>query len=229
MDYKSKIKMTAIIGVVIIIIIFILMIMFVSGNKGKGIKKVSTNSTNTSSIVNDEKVEDISLEDIQSLAIKEGYLVKVSEDCSFEDIIEVEENDKEFIDYTFDNGFAYLLYKNKTEILVYSLNLLKSNYPKETVFESSEYDYAGDFEVLDGKIYYVTEAEEIFEYDTKQNKGKTISDEGIKVSKNSLIIDKTQKNIFFMGKDENETSNMYKINVETLDVSAIISGFNLRK
>ena len=225
MDYKSKIKMTAIIGVVIIIVIFILMIMFVSGNKGKGIKKASTNSTKTSS-VNDEKVEDISLDDIQSLAIKGGYLVKIDKDCKSENIIKLEEDNKEFIDYAFDNGFAYLLYKDKSKILVYNLNLLKSNYPREIVFEDAEYNYAAGFEVLDEKIYYVTREKEIFEYDINENNGKTILSEEIKVAQNSLIIDKCQKNMFFMGKDENEVSNMYKINMETLELSAIINGFS---
>lgn len=238
MDYKTKIKVAAVIGVVIIAIIFIIMIVFVKNNNTntniptKTQSNTTDNNSNGSETEDDKKEESttLSLDSVSSLAIKDEYLVKVNNDVTSENIIKLEDSeDKKYIDYTYSNSKAYLLYKevidSSEKLVVYSLDLLKSNYPTEKILVQDEYNYGKDLTFANDKIYYITLDNNIFEYSIAEEAEKDLLDNTFKVSNGSLKIDSANNIAYFIA-SENSELGIYKMNLGTNERERIINGFS---
>lgn len=236
MEKKTKIKVALVLAIVIIAIIFILMILFVQGNNDKKnsipTKTSSANDVNSSSDdENDDSDlgEDITLDDVESLAMIENTLVKVKSDSTYEIIKDFDEDsEKTFVDYTFDNDKAYVVYSYESDEItkngIYSIDLLKSNYPEELIYESDSDDYLGDIIVNDNKIYYTNTDKSIVEYSIDEEALNIVSKDGMQVTVGSLAINKL-KNILYYIATLDEKEAIYSVELGTSQTSVIINGF----
>jgi hypothetical protein len=239
MEKKTKIKVAIVLAIIIIAIVLILMILFVkenSTNQNDIPTKVPTTSLTDNSLTDDlennngnDLVEELNLDDVESLAISSNTLVKIKSDASCEIVKEFGSDlEKNYIAYTYDDSKAYVVYSYETEFgyvnRVYSIDLLQSDYPEELVYESETPDYADDLIVSDGKIYYTTISKTIVEYSINEEALKTISPDEALVTAGTLAIDK-DKNILYYIAASNGASAIYSVNLGTSKTTTILNGF----
>lgn len=173
-------------------------------------------------------VQQLRLNGIYSLAIKDNSLVKIKEDRSCEVIKKFDNKDRKFLNYTYYDKMAYVMFEdtknNKNQ--VYSIDLLNSSYPEKMIFETDK-NYGGkDFEVIDNKIYYTTLNRNIVEYDMESDSTALLLQDNFKVSIGSLETNKDNKDVYYIAKNE-DSSNVYKLNTETKQTETIINGFSV--
>jgi len=237
MDNKTKIKVAIVIGVVIIALIFIGMIFFVEENRGDNpnipTKSVVSDNTNTIQNKNEaiDEGKDITIEDTYSLALKDDFLVKIKDDFTSENVLNIadKEDDEEYWAFSYDEGIAYLLYFNEKDTfkpIIYSVDLLKSNYPKKKVVELDEKYCGMDFNVYNNKIYYSTVNDNILEYSINEEKMSYLLDEDSQVVRGSLEIDKENNLIYYIA-EKNNSCAVYKMDLGTNESELIISGFSI--
>lgn len=238
MESKTKIKVAIVIALIIIAVIFILMVVFVKGNPPTNKNNIptktfskdgnNTGAPNNNVEDNQDEGEDITLEGITSLAIYENKLVKVKEDKSFEEVKDfgLDEN-KEIIDYTYDENKVYFVYNDKSTLrtTIYSIDLLKSNYPESLVYESDSEDYLNDLIVKENKIYYVTKDKKIIEYSINEDVRTSLISDSSSVVAGSLEISKNENKLYYIG-TENGASAVFSIDLGTGQTQELLNGFS---
>jgi len=239
MDTKTKIKVAIVSAIVIIAIIFILMIIFVKGNNGtkknKNIpNKANANSSSSNTSNNDDKNNNegktISLDDVCCLAIKDDVLVKIKDDGTSEKIKSLKNEEKIFIDYTYDSNKAYLVYTDNsqdfTKNVIYSIDLQKSNYPESLVYEANSQNYGGDLIVNGNTIYYTTVSGNLYEYNIDEEKGSELFANNTHISNGSVEISKKDNKLYFIS-ETNEITEAYSMDLTTKEITTIIKGFTI--
>ena len=231
MDKKTKVKITFVMTLVIIAIIVIIMIIFVKGNrksKNNIPTKPAIDESNSNNDLENDEGETLTLEGIDSLAILNNTLVKVKTDGSFELVKDFSYEENKFVDYTYDNENAYIVYSKTNEYpnktVIYKIDLLKSNYNQELVYESEIEDYYDDIIVNEDKIYYTTREKKIIEYSINEEIKETLLAENVEIINGSLSIDKESNKIYYIASEDGET-NIYSMDLGTFQVDKVINGF----
>ena len=116
--------------------------------------------------------------------------------------------------------------EDEEKTVVYSVNLLKSNYPTKRIFETDESYLGDDFNIYNNKIYFSTKEGNILEYSINEEKNDYLLDDNYKVVLGSTQIDKVNNFIYYIVEREG-ISEIYKMNLGTQEEDLVIKGFSV--
>lgn len=215
MENKTKVKVAVVIGIVILAVIFILMVVFVKSNKKTNNdiprKTKETSVSNSENIVDTEKdkednetnQENATLENVISLGIKDGNLVKINNDLTSTIVKKLDDN---FGEFCYGDEKAYISIKENDKCIIKELDLVKENYPEKTIFSSSDFDSINCISYYGGKLYFVTEYEQLIEYSISEEYSKNLSN---KNEVSFFVIDKNKNNMYVSYKPNGENPGIY--------------------
>ena len=230
MTYKTKIGIAIGVGFGFIIVMSIVMAVFVSNNSGTGKVAATNNVQNNSNLIenninnNESKTQELisnteiemDFEDVYSIGIKnendKDFLVKISDDLSYEDVVELNSIDG-FIGYDLQDENVYLAYNQDENSIIYSINLNVYTFSLEAELENQ---ILNSFYVYENNIYYLTTDNSIFKYNLEEK----IEEEICTPEENGTIVsfefDKENNRLFLMEnitENEQETMYVYKFNL----------------
>lgn len=231
MTYKTKIGIAIGVGFGFIIVMSIVMAVFVSNNSGTGKVATTNNVQNNSNLIenninnNESKTQELisnteiemDFEDVYSIGIKnendKDFLVKISDDLSYEDVVELNSIDG-FIGYDLQDENVYLAYNQDENSIIYSINLNDNTFSLEAELENQ---ILNSFYVYENNIYYLTTDNSIFKYNLEEK----IEEEICTPEENGTIVsfefDKENNRLFLMEnitENEQETMYVYKFNLD---------------
>lgn len=231
MTYKTKIGIAIGVGFGFIIVMSIVMAVFVSNNSGTGKVAATNNVQNNSNLIenninnNESKTQELisnteiemDFEDVYSIGIKnendKDFLVKISDDLSYEDVVELNSIDG-FIGYDLQDENVYLAYNQDENSIIYSINLNDNTFSLEAELENQ---ILNSFYVYENNIYYLTTDNSIFKYNLEEK----IEEEICTPEENGTIVsfefDKENNRLFLMEnitENEQETMYVYKFNLD---------------
>ena len=220
MDNKTKVKVAVVIGIVILAIIFIFMVIFVKGNRNAEIDTIPTkkpgayvrpgeNTTNkvSNNSTKNNSGEKVSLDEIESLGIKDNCLVKIDSSLKSTTIKELGD---EYISFCYGDSKAYIANKNgDNSCSILEIDLLKSDYPSKEVFSTDEYGTIDDLDYYGGKLYFVTENRQIIEYSIEENFMRALTNED---EASHFIIDKEKNLLYASYRPNGENCGIYVLN-----------------
>ena len=230
MTYKTKIGIAIGVGFGFIIVMSIVMAVFVSNNSGTGKVAATNNVQNNSNLIenninnNESKTQELisnteiemDFEDVFSIGIKnendKDFLVKISDDLSYEDVVELNSIDG-LIGYDLQDENVYLAYNQDESSIIYSINLNDNTFSLEAQLENQ---ILNSFYVYENNIYYLTTDNSIFKYNLEEK----IEEEICTPEENGTIVsfefDKENNRLFLMEnitENEQETMYVYKFNL----------------
>lgn len=228
MDNKTKVKVAVVIGIVVLAVIFIFMVIFVKGNKTPVNKNIPTKGqegyvdpTKTSSSNKEEKEspgEAITLDDVISLGIENGNLVKINKDLSSEVVKKLESG---HVEYCYGDSKVYSAIDNEDgSYSIIEIDLLKSNYPEKTILTSSNYETINNLSYYAGKLYFISGKDSLIEYSISENYSKALTNEG---EASSFVIDKENNIMYVSYKPNGQNPGIYILDFTTNSFTQIIS------
>lgn len=231
MTYKTKIGIAIGVGFGFIIVMSIVMAVFVSNNSGTGKVATTNNVQNNSNLIenninnNESKTQELipnteiemDFEDVYSIGVKnendKDFLVKISDDLSYEDVVELNSIDG-FIGYDLQDENVYLAYNQDESSIIYSINLNDNTFSLEAELENQ---ILNSFYIYENNIYYLTTDNSIFKYNLEEK----IEEEICIPEENGAIVsfefDKENNRLFLMEnitENEQETMYVYKFNLD---------------
>lgn len=231
MTYKTKIGIAIGVGFGFIIVMSIVMAVFVSNNSGTGKVATTNNVQNNSNLIenninnNESKTQELipnteiemDFEDVYSIGVKnendKDFLVKISDDLSYEDVVELNSIDG-FIGYDLQDENVYLAYNQDESSIIYSINLNDNTFSLEAELENQ---ILNSFYIYENNIYYLTTDNSIFKYNLEEK----IEEEICIPEENGAIVsfefDIENNRLFLMEnitENEQETMYVYKFNLD---------------
>ena len=231
MTYKTKIGIAIGVGFGFIIVMSIVMAVFVSNNSGTGKVATTNNVQNNSNLIenninnNESKTQELipnteiemDFEDVYSIGVKnendKDFLVKISDDLSYEDVVELNSIDG-FIGYDLQDENVYLAYNQDESSIIYSINLNDNTFSLEAELENQ---ILNSFYIYENNIYYLITDNSIFKYNLEEK----IEEEICIPEENGAIVsfefDKENNRLFLMEnitENEQETMYVYKFNLD---------------
>ncbi len=240
MDYKTKIKITAVIGIIVVAVIFVLMVLFVTSNKDKGLVKTSNNKQQS---VSHEKLDyNINLDEIESFGVQSHYIVAINANGESEKIYDIEnKEDAEFQNMVFDDGVLYLVFNENSNTNIYSFNLNKKESKLTNIFETNlsealkmsdaKFDYENDtIDVFNGNLYLKIN-NSFIEYNISKGSfsnviSNTNTEGSISGEVNSFVIDKSNKKAYISASIASELDGgvgVYSFDFETRELNQLIT------
>lgn len=214
MDNKTRVKVAVVIGIVVLAVIFVFMIVFVKENRPKKNKNIPTVTngyaeTNKNTVVDDGNKtnngkENTSLDDVVSIAIKNGSLVKVSSDFSSNEIIKLEDG---YTEFCYGENKVYTVYNNEDgSCSIFEIDLLKDKSTQKSIFTSSDYGKIKNVKYYAGKLYFVSEQGALVEYSISEEYVQSLTNDN-EVS--SFAVDENKDILYVSYKPNGENAGVY--------------------
>ena len=238
MDNKTKVKVAVVIGIVILAVIFIFMVVFVKGNRPKKNKNIPTITngyaeTNKNTVVDSEKNEkpstgegeSVTLDDVVSLAVKDGMLVKINSDLTSTNVAELGSGYSEFC---YGESKAYISLDNEDgSYSIYEIDLLKNDYPQKLILTTSDYGTISNLKYYAGKLYFISQIGQLIEYSISEEHSRALTNQN---EVGSFVIDKDKNILYASYKPNGENAGIYILDFTSNTFSQIIaSGEELPK
>lgn len=227
MDNKTKVKVAVVIGIVILAIIFIFMVVFVKGNRTPVNKNIPRKSdANYVDPTQNDPTEDeqepvgepISLDNVESLGIKNGNLVKIGSDLNSNIVKKLKSG---FTEYCYGNNNVFTVINNEDGTYsVIEIDLSNSEYPEKTIITTSEYGSITNIEYFAEKLYFVSEKGQLIEYSIPESFFKALTKEN---EVKSFVLNKNNNSIILSYKPNGQDSGIYVLDFTSNSFTKIIS------
>lgn len=233
MENKTKVKVAVVIAIIILAVIFIFMVIFVKGNKNQKNPNIPTKGeagyvdptvkNTTTEPVNETAQEPVVTQptvsnDVVSLGVKFGWLVKINSDLNAENIIELESGYSEFC---YDNSKVYILTINRDGTnLIDEIDLSKSSYTPKNIITSSDYGNISNIECYEGKLYFMAENGQIIEYSIEESYVRALNNPN---EANGFVINKDKNVMYVSYRPNGANAGVYVFDFTANTFSQIIS------
>lgn len=230
MDNKTKVKVAVVIGIVVLAVIFIFMILFVKGNRPsvntnipkKGeegyVDPIQNKLTEKNDEENKVSGKKVNIDNVVCLGVANGNLVKINSDFSNDIIKEIDGN---YINYCYGENHVYLITNNEDEsISIIQIDITKSNYPETIVVSTSDYKDVNNLEYYAGKLYFVSERNQLIEFSISESYFRALSNEN-EVS--SFAINENNNVMYVSYKSNNDNAGVYVLDFTANSFNQIVA------
>lgn len=228
MDNKTKVKVAVIIAIVILAVIFIFMVIFVKGNRlpknenipVKSYKDSYSKTNNINNSIVDEsngQVEDV-FDDIISIGIQNGNLVKINSNLEAKVIKKLKNN---YSNFCYGDNKVYIAYNEENNSCsIVEIDLEESNYPEKNIFTTEDYGSINNIKYYAGKLYFISEKEQLIEYSISEDFFRVLSNEN---ESNNFVIDEKNNCLYVSYSPNGENPGIYLLDFTENSFSQVIA------